>query len=137
MSFIKTAIISSLLLLSGNALAQSAYLQALQKSLKPWQPLEIAKNDHELTVVLPGKSVPPEAYEAVIMGGVCPTIWNKSVSKSAIKDVKKLNVTNQYKMIGYSFEDPISTCDEIGQLMDQPAKVKMMSKTSLFSGVGK
>lgn len=137
MSFIKTAVISTLLLLSGNALAQSASQQALQKALKPWQPVEVTKKDHELTVVLPGKSVPPEAYEAVIMSGICPTIWNKSLSKSSIKDVTKLNVTNQYKMSGYSFEDPISTCDEIGKLMDQPAKVKMMSRTSLFSGVGK
>lgn len=137
MSFIKTAVISTFLLLSGNALAQSASQQALQKALKPWQPVEVTKKDHELTVALPGKSMTPEAYEAVIKNGICMPIWTKSQVTDALKGVDKLNVTNQYKTLGYSFEKPLSTCEEMGKLTGQPSTTLMMSRTSLFSGVGK
>lgn len=137
MPFFKAAFLSSLLFISCSALAQSASQQALQKALKPWQPVEVTKKDHELTVALPGKSMTPEAYDAVIKNGICMPIWTKSQATDALKGVDKLNVTNQYKTLGYSFEKPLSTCEEMGKLTGQPSTTLMMSRTSLFSGVGK
>ncbi|EKK4083020.1 hypothetical protein PNF79_003702 [Cronobacter dublinensis] len=134
MSLIKTTLASVLLLISGSSLAANSAQQALEKALKPWQPVEISKSNNTLTVALPGSSMTSEAYETVIMSGICPLAWSKDASKSALKGLKEVNVTNQYKALGYTLENPLSTCTEIGKLMDKPAKVMLMGNTHMFTG---
>ncbi|RRA29566.1 hypothetical protein C3O70_20230 [Cronobacter sakazakii] len=137
MSLIKTTLASVLLLISGSSLAANSGQQALEKALKPWQPVEILKSDNTLTVALPGSSMTTEAYESVIMSGICPLAWSKGASKSALKGLQEVNVTNQYKALGYTLENPLSTCTEIGKLMDKPAKVMLMGNTHMFTGKAK
>lgn len=122
---------------SGFALAQSVSQQALSKALSTWQPTAVDINDHNVIVALPGGSITPEDYENVIMHGLCFHLWTKGLPKSALQGVQSLRITNQHKTLGYSLESPLSTCEEMGKLMDQPAKVLMMSKTHLFSANGK
>ncbi|EOC1346497.1 hypothetical protein ACI093_001549 [Cronobacter turicensis] len=137
MSLIKTTLASILLLISGSSLATHSGQQALEKALKPWQPVEISKSNNTLTVALPGSSMTSEAYESVIMSGICPLAWSKDASKSALKGLKEVDVTNQYKALGYTLENPLSTCTEIGKLMDKPAKVMLMGNTHMFTGKAK
>ncbi|EPT7032194.1 hypothetical protein ACVR2T_001934 [Cronobacter malonaticus] len=137
MSLTKSVIISALFLISGSSLAANSGQQALEKALKPWQPVEISKSDDTLTVALPGSSMTTEAYESVIMSGICPLAWSKGASKSALKGLQEVNVTNQYKALGYTLENPLSTCTEIGKLMDKPAKVMLMGNTHMFTGKAK
>ncbi|ELQ5999030.1 hypothetical protein R2215_001005 [Cronobacter turicensis] len=137
MSLIKTTLASVLLLISGSSLAANSAQQALEKALKPWQPVEISKSDNTLTVALPGSSMTSEAYESVIMSGICPLAWSKGASKSAFKGLQEVNVTNQYKALGYTLENPLSTCTEIGKLMDKPAKAMLMGNTHMFTGKAK
>ncbi|ELQ6106877.1 hypothetical protein ACI0ZS_004333 [Cronobacter turicensis] len=137
MSLTKSTLISALFLISGSSLAANSAQQALEKALKPWQPVEISKSDNTLTVVLPGSSMTSEAYESVIMSGICPLAWSKDASKSALKGVKELNITNQHKTLGYTLENPLPICTEIGKLMDKPAKVMLMGNTHVFTGKAK
>lgn len=137
MKTLKLAAISVIAFLSANALAQGTDQQALQKALSPWNPTEISSDNHHLVIVLPGNSITTEAYEAVIMNGICSPLWTKSLPKSALQKTQLLTIVNQHKVQGFSFESPSSTCEEMGKLMDQPAKVMLSSKTHLFSANSK
>lgn len=137
MKTLKLAAISVIAFLSGNALAQGTDQQALQKALSPWSPTEISNNNHQLVIVLPGNSITAEAYEAVIMNGICSPLWTKSLPKSALQKTQLLTIVNQHKVQGFSFESPSSTCEEMGKLMEQPARAMLSSKTRLFSAIGK
>ncbi len=136
MKTLKLAAISFMAFLSGNALAQGADQQALQKALSTWNPTEISNNNHQLVIALPGNSITAEAYEAVIMNGICSPLWTKRLPKSALQKVQLLTIVNQHKVQGFSFESPLSTCEEMGKLMEQPARVILSSKTHLFSANG-
>jgi len=57
MKTLKLAAISVMAFLSGNALAQGADQQALQKALSTWNPTEISNNNHQLVIALPGNSI--------------------------------------------------------------------------------
>ncbi|MFQ1681415.1 hypothetical protein ACK08B_16340 [Pantoea dispersa] len=48
------------------------------------------------------------------------------------EDINQINVTNKFKAFGYSFENPLSVCKEMGDLMEKPAEVKMLSNTHLY-----
>ncbi|WP_222888558.1 hypothetical protein [Enterobacter sp. C2] len=137
MLVIRTLILSTSIIISGQALAESPNQQALEKALAQWQPFSITTGGHKIIVALPGSSITSEAYETVIMHGVCSHLWTKSIPKSALEDIQQLSITNESKTLGYSFESPLSTCEEMGKLMDQPARIMMMSKTHLFSPAGK
>ena len=132
MSFLKYILLSAAFLSSGNALAQNNDQQALQKSIREWQPTEISIKNDIATVVLPGKTLTPDAYEAVITSGVCMSIWTKSTPKDFLSDIKLLHVVNMYKSIGFTLENPAATCAEMGKLMDQPAKILLSSKTRVY-----
>ena len=77
-----------------------------QKSIREWQPTEISIKNNIATVVLPGKTLTPDAYEAVITSGVCMSIWTKSTPKDFLSDIKLLHVVNMYKSIGFTLENP-------------------------------
>ncbi|CAM7671882.1 hypothetical protein PHDIMM138B_22090 [Phytobacter diazotrophicus] len=132
MSFLKYVLLSAAFLSSENALAQNNDQQALQKSIREWQPTEISIKNDIATVVLPGKTLTPDAYEAVITSGVCMSIWTKSTPKDFLSDIKLLHVVNMYKSIGFTLENPAATCAEMGKLMDQPAKILLSSKTRVY-----
>ncbi|WP_338512476.1 hypothetical protein VRB10_18945 [Erwinia aphidicola] len=43
-------------------------------------------------------------------------------------------MTNKFKAIGYSFENPLSVCKEMGNLMEKPATVVMLGNTHTYNG---
>lgn len=132
MSFLKYLLLSAAFLSSGNALAQKNDQQSLQKALREWQPTEILIKKNNITVVLPGKTLTPDAYEAVITSGICMSIWTKSAPKDFLSNINLLHVVNMYKSTGFTVENPASTCEEMGKLMEQPAKNLLASKTRVF-----
>lgn len=134
MSILKRCMLCSLLLITSAVMARTPdnTVRLLQKSLKPWQPTAITQAEKALTIVLPEKSIPSEAYEALATSGICSPIWTKDVPASFLKNITEINIVNQFKATGYTFENPAASCSEMGKLMDEPAKALLLSKTRLF-----
>lgn len=127
-------LLSSTLLFSFAAIAQPTDIQLLQKSVKIWQPSEVSIQSNKILIALPSNDMTSEAYEAVISSGVCPPIWTNDVPKNYLSDITEIDVTNKHKAIGYTFEEPRKTCEEMGKLMDNAAKNLLLSKTHTFKG---
>ena len=134
MATLKSIMAITTLIISLNAYANTNDIKTLQKQLKPWQPLEITAKDSSLTVVLPSKKITSEAYNHLIMSGVCTPLWTHDTPSSFLKNVSEINIVNQYKSIGYTFEDPLTTCNEIAPLMEKPAQTVVLSKTHTYTG---
>ncbi len=132
MTVFKYLLLASGFALSCSALAQSSDIPALKKSLKVWRPTEITIKNNITTVALPGNALTSEAYETIITNGICMSIWTKSTPKNFLSNIKEMNLVNQYKAAGFIFENPAQTCDEMGKLMDQPAKTLLASKTRVY-----
>lgn len=128
------ALLSTSLLFSSVVAAQSSDVTTLQNKLKPWQPLEVNLKQDQITVALPAATVNDGTYNAVISSGVCFSIWTKDVPANYLKKIKVINVTNKFKSSGYSFENPLSTCNEMGKLMDKPATAVMLGNTHTYKG---
>lgn len=131
---LQIALLSTSLLFSSVVAAQSSDVTTLQNKLKPWQPLEVNLKHDQITVVLPAASVNDETYNAIISSGVCSPIWTKGVPAGYLKKIQLINVTNKFKASGYSFENPLSTCNEMGKLMDKPATAVMLGNTHTYKG---
>jgi len=121
-------------LFSSAASAQGSDVTTLKTKLKPWQPTEVSLKQDQVTVVLPAATVNDETYNAIISSGVCSPIWTKGVPAGYLKKIKIINVTNKFKASGYSFENPLSTCNEMGKLMDKPATAVMLGNTHIYKG---
>lgn len=134
MSPIKLIALSSILAFSSSALAQTVNTKELTKRLAPWQPTEIKAEKQDVFVAIPARSITPEDFDLIINSGVCASIWTKDASPSYLAGVKNLHITNQFKAIGYTLEDPLQTCKAMGDLQPNAAKALMLSKTHLFSG---
>lgn len=130
MKYYKTAALLALALTSYTAQAND--VSTLKKSLKPWQPIEITKTDGNISVTLNAAQVTSEIYNAVVMAGVCPTIWTKDAPASYMKNVKELQILNKFKAMGYVLEKPLATCNEMGKETDDRAKTIMLSQTHLY-----
>lgn len=123
---------TSLIISSVACAAQSSDIQTIKKSLKPWQPMEVTNTDGNISVALNAAQVTPEIYNAVVMAGVCPTIWTKDAPESYMKNVKELQILNKFKAMGYVLEKPLATCNEMGKETDDRAKTIMLSQTHLY-----
>ncbi|EPE53435.1 hypothetical protein [Salmonella enterica] len=124
---------------AANPLSVSTYANAndtktLQTQLKPWQPMEITARENSLTVLLTVKEITSEAYSQLIMSGVCTPIWTHDAPASYLKNTKEISVLNEYKSFGYTFEDPLATCNEIAPLADKAAQTMLLSKTHTYTG---
>lgn len=128
------ALLSSALIFSSVAAAQASDVSTLKNKLKPWQPTEVSLEDDQLTIVIPAATINDETYNAIISSGVCSPIWTKDVPSNYLKKIKIINVTNKHKASGYSFENPLSTCNEMGKLMDKPATAMLLGNTHIFKG---
>lgn len=128
------ALISFSLLFSSIAAAQASDVFTLKNKLKPWQPTEVSLKDDQITIVLPVAAINDETYNAIISSGVCSPIWTKDVPANYLKNIKVINVANKFKASGYSFENPISVCNEMGKLMDKPATAMMLGNTHIYKG---
>lgn len=113
--------------------AQSSDLATLKKKLSPWQPSEISQKGDQITVALPDANVTSEVY-GLIISNACAPMWTKDASANYLQGIKQINVTNKYKKFGYSFENPQSVCNEMGDLMEKPAAMKMLSNTHTYNG---
>lgn len=134
MSLIRLVILGSALAFSSSALAHNTNTKELTKRLAPWQPIEIKAGSQDVLVAIPAKSITPEDFDLIINTGVCASVWTKDASASYLAGVKNLHIANQFKATGYTFEDPLQTCKEMGDLQPDAAKALMLSKTHLFSG---
>lgn len=132
MTQIKYFLFVSTFAMSCSALAQNSYIPALTKSLKVWQPTEITIKNNIAMVVLPGKNLSPDSYENLVATGICMPLWTKDAPKNYLKNIKEMSIVNQYKVLGFTLENPAQTCDEMGKLMDQPAKTLLASKTRVY-----
>ncbi|EHK3959296.1 hypothetical protein ACQ4DC_004423 [Escherichia coli] len=132
MATLKSVMAIATLIISLNANAND--IKTLQKQLKPWQPLEITNKNNSLTMVLPGKEISPDAYNNLIMTGVCAPVWTKDTPVSYLKKIKEISIVNQYKSIGYVFSEPLKTCNEIGSLTPKQGQVLLSSQTRLYTG---
>ncbi|WP_293000592.1 hypothetical protein [Pantoea sp.] len=128
------ALISSALLFSSIAAAQESDVTILKGKLKPWQPSEVSINHDQITIVTPGPTVNDESYNSIISSGVCTPIWTKDVPANYLQKIKVIHVTNKFKATGFSFENPLSVCNEMGKLMDKPAKAVMYGNTHTYKG---
>ncbi|MGC1100343.1 hypothetical protein WKH53_23905 [Pantoea agglomerans] len=128
------ALLSSALIFSSVAAAQTSDVSTLKNKLKPWQPSEVSLKDDQLMIVIPAANIDDESYNAIISSGVCSPIWTKDVPANYLKKIKAINVTNRFKASGYSFENPLTTCNEMGKLMDKPARAKLFGNTHIFKG---
>lgn len=126
------ALISTALIFSSVATAQASDVSTLKNKLKPWQPTEISRKDDQLTVVMPAASIDDETYKLITSSGICSPIWTKDAPADYLKKIKAINVTNKFKASGYTFENPLSTCNEMGKLMDKPATALLLGNTHVF-----
>ncbi|MBK0089474.1 hypothetical protein [Erwinia sp. S59] len=111
--------------------AQSTDIVTLKKKLAPWQPAEISQKDDQITVALPDKNVSSEVY-SLLISNTCTPIWTKDAPANYLNGIKQINVVNKFKASGYSFENPLNVCKEMGDLMEKPAEVKMLSNTHIY-----
>lgn len=125
------ALICSALIFSSVAAAQASDVITLKNKLAPWQPSEISQKGDQITIVLPDANITPEVYSLIISNS-CTPIWTKDAPSNYLKNINQINVTNKFKAFGYSFENPLSVCKEMGDLMEKPAEVKMLSNTHLY-----
>jgi len=128
------ALFSSALLFSSIAAAQSSDVTILKNKLKPWQPTEVSFKHDQITIVIPAATVNDGTYNAIVSSGVCSPIWTKDVPANYLKNIKVINVANKFKASGYSFENPLSVCNEMGKLMDKPATAMMLGNTHIYKG---
>lgn len=70
--------------------------------------------DDQFTIVTPSGVINSDIYTSIIQSGVCTPIWTKGVPANYLKGIKQINVINKFKSIGYSFEEPLEVCKEMG-----------------------
>lgn len=134
MKRLNVALLSAALAFASSANAAGSDITTLKSKLNPWQPVEVSLNGDQITVVTPSANITSDIYSAIVSSGICSPIWTKDVPANYLKNIKQINVTNKFKAIGYSFENPLSVCKEMGNLMEKPATVVMLGNTHTYNG---
>lgn len=134
MNRLSVTLLCTTLIFATSVRAQESDSSILKSKLKPWQPTEVTLNSDQITVVTPSASITSEVYSSIVSSGVCSPIWTKAVPVHYLKNIKQINVTNKFKTLGYSFENPLSVCKEMGNLMEKPATTVMLGNTRTFNG---
>lgn len=134
MKRLNVALLSAALALASSANAAGSDITTLKSKLNPWQPIEVSLNGDQITVVTPSANITSDIYSTIVSSGICSPIWTKDVPANYLKTIRQINVTNKFKAIGYSFENPLSVCKEMGNLMEKPATVVMLGNTHTYNG---
>lgn len=134
MKRLNVVLLSAALVFSSSVTAKESDTATLKIKLKPWQPSEIALKSDQITVVLPDANINSDTYGFIVSSGICSPIWTKDVPDGYLKNIKQINVINKFKTTGYSFENPLSVCKEMGNLMDKPAATLMLGNTHTYNG---
>lgn len=134
MTRLNLLLLTTALLTSLSVSAQPSNSAALKKTLSAWQPSEIIQKDDQITVALPDANVSSEVYSLIVSSGICTPIWTKDSTVDYLKSIKQINVTNKFKTTGFSFENPLSVCKEMGDLMEKPAAALMLGNTHAYTG---
>lgn len=134
MNHLSVTLLCTTLIFATSAMAQESDTSILKSKLKPWQPAEVTLNGDQITVVTPSANITSDIYSAIVSSGICTPIWTKAVPASYLKTIKQINATNKFKAVGYSFENPLSVCNEMGNLMEKPATAVMLGNTHTFNG---
>lgn len=125
---------AKILVLLGSALIANTALASdtatIEKSLRPWQPLEVKKNKDVITVALNQDMVTTQIYEAVASMGVCPSVWGAPASY--LKSVKEINILNKNKHSGFVLENPKTTCNEVGNAKGDKVNIILNANTHMF-----
>ncbi|MFD0709958.1 hypothetical protein [Photorhabdus akhurstii] len=117
-----------LVLTSFSVFAQSTNYSVLQKSMRSWQPLSISDSGDVITLTMDEGQVTSDIYKSVIEMGVCAPIW-LGVKNSYLKNTKEIHVLNRHNYIGYVFENPRSSCDEVGKATNDNVGLIILSHT--------
>lgn len=125
--------LTATLALSSTVAAQKSDIIMLKENLKPWQPSKVYLDGNQITIATPGTNLNSETYNSIISSGICTPIWLKEVPANYLEKIKQINVTNKFESIGFSFENPVKVCKEMGNLMDKPAQAVMMGNTHIYN----
>lgn len=111
--------------------AQSQNQSVLQKSLKPWKPVSITESSRVITIALDENSVTSEIYELVVESGICAPLWSGSQKSGYLSGVKEVQVLNKHSFAGFVFENPGSSCKEVGEAKGDSGKIAIASHTHI------
>lgn len=114
------------------ATAQPINQSVLQKSMKIWHPVAIAQNADVITLTMNENQVTNAIYMAVIKGGVCPPLWSDAKKTAYLKNIKEIRVLNIHNYIGYVYENPKSSCEELGVATADREDINILSHTHGF-----
>ncbi|MDX7988240.1 hypothetical protein FE392_13010 [Xenorhabdus sp. 12] len=131
----KKIICALFLLASFNVFAQSINDAVLQKSMKGWQPLSISDSGNIITLTMNEDQITKDIYQAVIKMGVCAPLWLAEKGTSYLKKTKEIKVLNRHSYSGYVFENPRSSCDELGKVADDRVSLTILSHTHVHSNI--
>lgn len=134
MESVKVFLLSTVLVTSLSVSTHQSNSAVLKKTLTPWQPEEIMQKGDLITVALSGANVSSDVYRLIVSNGVCTPLWMKDAPADYLKNTKQIDVTNKFKTTGFSFENPLSVCREMGNLMEKPATALMLGNTHAYLG---
>jgi hypothetical protein len=117
------------LLVTFGAFAQSATETVLQKSMKPFQPLSISDSKGIVTLTMNEDQITDTIYKTVITNAICGPRWLDDKNTAYLKNTKEIRVLNKHNYIGYVFEEPSASCDELGKAKDDTAGIIIYSHT--------
>ncbi|WP_237386147.1 hypothetical protein [Xenorhabdus sp. Sc-CR9] len=129
----KKYIFALLLLVSFGVFAQSTTQSVLQKYMKSYQPLKISDKGGIITLTMKSNQVTTDIYHSVVKNAICGPLWLDDKNTSYLKEIKEVRVLNKHSYIGFAFENPRSSCEELGKAMDDMVGIVIASHTHIFT----
>ncbi|MEB6368983.1 hypothetical protein SB6412_02608 [Klebsiella pasteurii] len=118
-----------LLLASASVTAQTSNESVLRKSLNTWSLLSINDRDGIVTLVMDDDRVAPQAYESVILMGVCAPFLSQKAHVWYLKNTSEVHVVNRVGHTGFAFESPRNSCKEVAQSKGDEASLVISTHT--------
>lgn len=132
MTLFKKITLAIFLSTSCSAYAQTANEQILKKALAAWQPIEVKQQNDVITIIFDTNEITSEAYNPMIVTGVCPPLWSQGEKGGYLKSIKEIHLLNKHAFTGLVFENPKSTCADMGQAMPKESNVILFSNTRQY-----
>jgi len=104
-------------------------LEMMKTSLKPWQPQSTELSSGILSIVLPQDRITDDIFRAVIMSGICGSLFSSGKRWEGVKEVQ---VINRHNRQGYIFEGGEHECVEIADMGNKAAVNYIFGKARLF-----
>ncbi|WP_345842328.1 hypothetical protein [Shewanella algae] len=108
-----------------------AVASPLEESLKPWEPLEITQQTETIRIVLNERRITNNIYEAIVQNGICMPLWLQK-DNEYLEAVKEIEILNQFEKQGFVFENPMESCQKIGDSTEEAANLILMGGTHIF-----